>query len=726
MPPRRPGFQLADYDATRPLIIDPVLVYSTFIGGANVDSGFDITVDASGNAYVTGSTQLLIIPSTFPTTAGAFDTTHNGGSQDAFVAKLNPTGSALIYSTFLGGSALDSASGIAVDSTGNAYVTGTTESPDFPTTVGAFDTTHNADRDAFVTKLNPTGSALIYSTFLGGLDGDFGRSVVVDNVGSAYVTGNTFSSSFPTTPGAFDTTISPDEVADVFVTKLNSAGSALVYSTHLGGSRGASSGGIALDASGSVYVTGSTSSTDFPTTVGAFDTTSNGLGDVFVTKFNPTGSALVYSTFLGGSTSDEAHGIAVDASGSAYVTGPTTSSNFPTTVGAFDTTYNGGFADAFVAKLNPSGAALVYSTFVGGVDFESSSDVAVDNSGSAYVTGGTSSPNFPTTVDAFDTTYSGGTEEAFVTKLNPSGSALAYSTFLGGPGTNPNSGVADNFGLGITLDISGSFYVTGDTRSPDFPTSPGAFDTTFNGVQDAFVTKFSASPTGVPATIALNPPAATNPVDSQHCVTATVQDASGNPVANVVVRFQVTGSVETSGSATTDANGTASFCYSGPPLPGADSISAFADLDNNNVQDPGEPIGVAEKTWVLPATTPRCEITNGGWIIAENGDRATFGGNAKANASGETQGQEQYQDHGPVQRLNMNSINVLAIVCDGSTRASIFGQATIDGLGILNYRLNVQILGGPGKAGDKYQLLMDGYDSGEQMLRGGNIQIRRK
>ena len=186
------------------------------------------------------------------------------------------------------------------------------------------------------------------------------------------------------------------------------------------------------------------------------------------------------------------------------------------------------------------------------------------------------------------------------------------------------------------------------------------------------------------------------------------------------------GSVNTSGSATTDANGEATFCYVGPPLPGADTITAFVDTDSNNVQDQGEPSGVATKTWVLPATTPLCEITNGGWIIAENGDRASFGGNAKANESGETRGQQQYQDHGPVQRLNMHSINVQAIVCDGSTRASIFGQATINGSGMFNFRINVQDLAQPGSGQDKYQLIMDGYNSGEQLLGGGNIEIRRK
>jgi hypothetical protein len=609
------GFELGDYDTSKPLVIDPVLVYSTFLGGANVDAGFDITVDAAGNAYVTGTTQLLIVPSTFPTTPGAFDTTHNG-NRDAFVTKLNPSGSALVYSTFLGGSDLDSASGIAVDSTGSAYVTGTTLSADFPTTPGAFDTTLGADRDAFVTKLNASGSALVYSTFLGGFEGDIGGSIQVDSSGNAYVSGNTLSSNFPTTPGAFDTTLNANEVFEAFVTKLNASGSALVYSTLLGGSNGSSSADIALDASGSVYVVGNAFSADFPTTAGAFDTTFSG-GDVFVTKLNATGTGALYSTFLGGTARDEGHAIDIDAAGNAYVTGFTLATDFPTTVGAFDTTYNGNF-DAFVTKLNSSGSALVYSTYLGDVDFDSGNDIAVDSSGSAYVTGSTSSPNFPTTVDAFDTTFNGGPSDVFVTQFNASGSApLVYSTFLGGSG-DTSTGIADDEGLGIALDNVGGFYVTGSTRSANFPTTPGAFDTTHNGVSDAFVTKFGPT-----------------------------------PVANVP-----------------------------------------------------------------------CEITTGGWIIAENGDRATFGGSAKTNESGETQGAQSYVDHGPAERLNLHSISVLSVVCDGSTRASIVGQATINGSDVVDYRINVQDLGGRGE--DTYQLILDGYDSGEQTLRGGNIRIRRQ
>jgi hypothetical protein len=710
------GFQLADYDATRPLVIDPVLVYSTFLGGVRNDQGRDIAVDASGNAYVTGFTDSF----DFPTTVGAFDTI--GDSQDVFVTKFNPSGSALVYSTFLGGSGSDFGLGIAVDTSGSAYVTGASIASNFPTTIGAFDTTHNGSFDGFVTKLNPSGSALVYSTFFGGLSLDEADDIALDASGSAYVTGQTFSSDFPTTVGATDTTFNGE--IDVFVTKLNPSGSALVYSTFLGGNSSDAGLAIALDSSGNAYVTGFTFSTNFPTTVGAFDVTHNGSfdgfvrSDAFVTKLNLSGSALVYSTFLGGTSTESGLGIAVDTSGSAYVTGDTSSFDFPTTVGAFDTTYNGE-GDVFVTKLNPSGAApLVYSTFLGGSDNDTGRGIALDTSGTAYVAGRTRSFNFPTTVDAFDTTYNG-EGDVFVTKLNPSGSApLVYSTFLGGS--------SNDFAFDIAVDTFGSAYVTGDTASPDFPTTAGAFDTTHNGATsiDAFV--FKLSTVGIAATLNLTPPADTNPVDAQHCVTATVQDTAGNPVPNVVVRFQVSGSVNISGTATTGPNGEATFCYFGPPLPGSDTITAFADSNDNSLQEQGEPSGVATKTWVLPASTPRCEITNGGWIIAENGDRASFGGNAKANESGETRGQQQYQDHGPVQRLNMHSINVQAIVCDGSTRASIFGQGTINGSGPFNFRINVQDLGGPGRTQDTYWLLIEGYNSGEQTLRGGNIEIRRK
>jgi hypothetical protein len=420
------GFAVGSYDPRYPLVIDPGLDYSTFLGGTgddvrgtDDDSGGGIAV-RGGNAYVTGLTDSV----NFPTTPGAFDRTFNGGESDAFVTKLNRSGSAPIYSTFLGGTGRDFGTAIAVER-GNAYVTGLTFSADYPTTPGAFDPTFNGV-DVFVTKLNATGSTPIYSTFLGGTDGDEGEGIVVRD-GNAYVTGVTISADFPTTPGAFDPTYNGN--VDAFVTKLNDSGSALIYSTFLGGARDDRGFGIAADGKGRPYVTGSTESADFPTTPGAFDPTYSGpfedflLPDAFVTKLNATGSALVYSTFLGGRRGWDS-GVDIAMRGdNAYVTGftdrggfTTDSTNFPTTPGAFDRTFNGGESDAFVTKLNATGSALVYSTFLGGRGDEFGNEIAVDEEGRAYVTGLTNSGNYPTTPGAFDTTRNGN-GDAFVTKL---------------------------------------------------------------------------------------------------------------------------------------------------------------------------------------------------------------------------------------------------------------------------------------------------------------------
>jgi hypothetical protein len=337
------------------------LVYSTYLGGCGSDAGSSITVDGSGNAYVTGITYTFTESVNFPTTPGAFQTVCGGGPDtytcwDAFVSKLNPAGSALVYSTYLGGSLQDQGSGIAVDSSGNAYVTGLTTSINFPTMNplqpvnggGA-----NGNGTAFITELNPTGSALVYSTYLGGSGGDAGSSIAVDGSGNAYVTGLTASTNFPT--------MNPLQPAnggtyDAFVSKLNPAGSALVYSTYLGGNGSDFGRGIAVDGSGNAYVTGTTASTNFPTmnplqpACGDGDSCTS--GDAFVTKINSSGSALAYSTYLGGSGADEGWGIAVDSSGNAYVTGNTASTNFPTMNPLQPA--NGGTYDAFVAKFVPA------------------------------------------------------------------------------------------------------------------------------------------------------------------------------------------------------------------------------------------------------------------------------------------------------------------------------------------------------------------------------------
>jgi hypothetical protein len=409
---RQVGFRVAAYDPSRPLIIDPVLVYSTYLGGSAEDSGSGIAVDAAGSAYVTGQTLSI----DFPTTAGAPQTTRAEGP-DAFVTKLDSTGSGLVYSTYLGGSISDSAQSIAVDSAGSAIVTGATSSTDFPTTAGAAQTTHaGGELDAFVTKLDATGSGLVFSTYLGGSDGQSGRGIAVDGAGSAYVTGYTYSTDFPTTLGAAQTTNAG--FADAFVTKLDATGSGLVFSTYLGGIEADVSFGIAVDFAGSAYVTGDTNSTDFPTTAGAAQPTFAGATDAFVTKLDATGSGLVYSTYLGGSgdAGDAGRDIAVDAAGSAYVSGVTSSTDFPTTAGAVQTTYGGHFFDAFVTKLSSTGSALVYSTYLGGNFDDFLGDIAVDSAGSAYVTGSTDSTNFPTTAGAVQTTTAG-RSDALVAKI---------------------------------------------------------------------------------------------------------------------------------------------------------------------------------------------------------------------------------------------------------------------------------------------------------------------
>ena len=465
------------------IVIDP-LVYSTYLGGANDDYGKGIAVDAEGNAYITGYTK----NNDYPTTPDSYDTTYQGGD-DCFVTKLNPSGSSLVYSTFIGGTNSDQGFGIFVDAVGNAYIAGSTESTDYPTTPGAYDTTYHGVADCFVTKLNPSGSSLVYSTYLGGSGNESGNGIAVDAGGTAYIAGYTYSTDYPTTPGAYDTTY--HGVADCFVTKLNPSGSSLVYSTYLGGSGNESGNGIAVDAGGTAYIAGYTYSTDYPTTPGAYDTTFNGNTDCFVTKLNPSGSSLVYSTYLGGSGHESGNGIFVDAGGTAYIAGSTRSLDYPTTIGAYDTTYHG-LADCFVTKLNPSGSSLVYSTYIGGNGDDQGFGIFVDAVGNTYITGFTFSNDYPTTPGAYDTTYQGG-DDCFVTKLNPSGSSLVYSTYLGGSGNES--------GNGIFVDAVGNAYITGNTGD-DYPTTPGAYDTTYQGNWDCFVTKLI--PHIVEATLAGN------------------------------------------------------------------------------------------------------------------------------------------------------------------------------------------------------------------------------
>jgi hypothetical protein len=384
------------------------------------------------------------------------------------VTKLNATGTALVYSTYIGGSGGEDGFGIAVDTSGNAYVTGRTFSTDYPVTPGAFQTTHGGGgwTDVFVTKLNATGTALLYSTYIGGIYDDEGNGIAVDGSGNAYVTGRTSSTNYPVTPGAFQRT--NGGWWDVFVTKLNATGTALVYSTYLGGSGWDHGTAIAVDGSGNAYVTGFTGSTDYDVTPGAFQTTNGGWRDVFVTKLNGAGTALVYSTYIGGIYDDEGNGIAVDGSGNAYVTGFTGSTDYDVTPGAFQTT-KGGYEDVFVTKLNATGTALVYSTYIGGDAEDRGYAIAVDGSGNAYVTGYTSSTNYPVTPGAFQTTNGGGGwADVFVTKVCH-------------PITLTSAAGTDNQTVCVDTPITPITYSTPGATGATFSGLPAGVTGTFSG-----------------------------------------------------------------------------------------------------------------------------------------------------------------------------------------------------------------------------------------------------
>ena len=480
---RQVGFQVAAYERARPLVIDPVLVYSTYLGGSDdFNQGVGIAVDRFGQAYVTGLTGSTDFPTENPLQSAL------GGFGDAFVAKLNRAGSQLVYSTYLGGSSGDLGLGIAVDHSGQAYVTGSTDSTDFPTqdplqsALGGFS-------DAFVAKLNRAGSQLVYSTYLGGTDNDDGSGIAVDHSGRAYVTGRTNSTDFPTHDA-----LQPVSGGhpDAFVAKLNRAGSKLVYSTYLGGTALDDGSDIAVDHSGRAHVTGFTRSTDFPIE-NPLQSALGGFSDAFVAKLNRAGSKLVYSTYLGGTGGDDGGfnkglrvgewgiGIAVDRFGQAYVTGFTRSTDFPIENPLQSAL--GGFSDAFVAKLNRAGSKLVYSTYLGGTGGDGGNGIAVDRFGQAYVTGFTGATDFP--IENPLQSALGGFSDAFVAKLNRAGSKLVYSTYLGGTGGDG--------GNGITVDHSGWAYVTGSTNSTDFPIQNPLQSAFGGGFDDAFVAKICDS-----------------------------------------------------------------------------------------------------------------------------------------------------------------------------------------------------------------------------------------
>ncbi len=485
------SFSVSAYNRAKALVIDP-LVYSSFLGGSSGGTvPKALALDGDGNIYVAGQTR----DADFPIAGTPVQSSHSGPG-DGFVTELNSTGSAFVYSTYLGGSWADGARGLAVDSSGNAYVVGFTYSPDFPgaTTfpgapslaVDPQQSNRFADGHSFLAKLNSSGSALLYSRFLGGNSLDNINAIAIDGSGNAYLTGETHSSNFPVV-GGFQSTEGGGY--DAFVTKVNPLGTALVYSSYLGGSatEHESGYGIAVDTSGYAYVVGLTKSADFPVAGMPFQATQPGLQSGFVTKVNPAGSGLVYSTYLGGSNFTDATAVALDPAGDAFVTGNTDSSDFPTAGSPFQPAIKGS-SDVFITKLNPTGSGLVYSTFLGGSGLENPGDevfgtggtIAVDSAGIAHVAGATKSSDFPVVRPIQPLKRQN--EDVYVARLSADGSSLLFSTYLGSTATQDNVDEA----FGIAVDAAGNDVITGIVGS-DFPTAGSPLQPTSRGAPSSGV-----------------------------------------------------------------------------------------------------------------------------------------------------------------------------------------------------------------------------------------------
>ena len=475
------GFWARAYDRSRPLVVDPGMMWSTFLGGTGADCQVAVTTNSSGESFLVGYAS----SADYPTTVGAYQGTKHA-DDDVIVTKLRSDGS-MVWSTYLGGSAWDAGRAVAVDGNGNVYITGETLSNDFPVTTGAFRTQigMSGTYDAFVTKLGPNGDMLAYSTYLGGLSDDKGTAIAVNSAGQATVGGSTGSTDFPTTSGVVKFSRTPGlfDGSDGFVTKLNATGTGLVYSTYLGSNSGTEQvRALVLDGNDEPTITGPTASPDFPTTSNALSRTLKGIKDAFVTRLNSTGSTYIFSTMLGGGGVDDGYGVGVDGNGNTYAVGATTSTDFPVSSGAFQTTWGGGsnVYDGYIVEISPSGG-LVYGSYLGGSGSDVAYGASVRSDGTVCVTGVCASTNFPVTSGAVSSSFAGGPADGFVSAVAPGGSRLLYSSYIGSSGNDQ--------ALGIALSSNGTAIVAGYTDGANFPISSSAYDRTQSGGYDAFVTE---------------------------------------------------------------------------------------------------------------------------------------------------------------------------------------------------------------------------------------------
>lgn len=533
------GFRVGGWDRRYPLTIDPAMVFSTFFGGSMKQAARAIATDSAGNIYIAGSTN----SGDLPVTKASYQPDFRGsgfGPGDAFLAKLNPAGTAVLYVTYLGGTDSDVAAAIAVDSAGNAYVAGGTMSTDFPVTAGAYQTHFgggdgnlSADGDAFLAKFNATGQ-LQWSTYLGGAGDEGASAIALDASGNVFVAGATTSANFPVTAGAYQTRFGGATRAvvdsdgyftvpfgDGFVAKVDAGGAHLLAATYLGGTLDDAILAMAFDGTGNVWVGGGTNSSNFPVTAGAFQKTFAGasdantqfidtMGDGFLAGLTPDLAKLTYSTYFGGSRDDAVTAMAIDRSNAIYLAGVTQSSNFPATAGAYSTAYHGPaepllkrpylLGDAFAAKFQAGGAGLVYSTYLGGADDDAAAAIALDGQGGVLLAGMTNSVNFPVSADALQAKFGGsgsglltGVGDGFVAHLDGTGSKLLYSSFLGGS--------LHDAALGMTEDAAGNVYVTGLSASANFLSTAGVLQAKLPGTLGSFVAKFAglASSTTAPA-----------------------------------------------------------------------------------------------------------------------------------------------------------------------------------------------------------------------------------